>query len=194
MRRLDPARLYKTAPSGSLNGTIAADLRGATLKRSGGRVELRLTPSRLAGNSVHRLGLRADFRNGSAAVAWRGTDRARDARGTRPGPALRFDSRYRLRGTATDLPGSVAVARKLTGDSLASGLDVGFQLAGAGISPTIASVTGKVTFTATAGRRPDPPGPSDASRSRGGGSISTPSCSSAAGPSRRTRSPTWATP
>ncbi len=92
MRRLDPARLYKTAPSGSLNGTVAADLRGATLKRSGGRVELRLAPSRLAGNSVHRLGLRADIRNGSAAVSWRGTDRARDARRNRADPSLRFGS------------------------------------------------------------------------------------------------------
>src|SRR5215216_5786265 len=103
MLRLDPARLYKTAPSGSLNGTIAADLKGATLKGSGGRVELRITPSRLGGNSVHQLGLRADFRNGSAAVTWR----AAIAQGTLAGSGrIRpFDSipEYRLRGTATDL-------------------------------------------------------------------------------------------
>ena len=192
MRRLDPARLYKTAPSGSLNGTVTADLRGATLKRSGGRVELRLTPSRLAGNSVHRLGLRADFQNGSAAVTWRGTIEQGTLAGT--GRIRPFDSipEYRLRGTATDLPGSIAVARRLSGDSLASGLDVGFQLAGAGVSPTTASVTGKVTFTATQEDDPIPLGQATLSLARGG-SISIPSCSSAAAPSRPTRSRTWAT-
>src|SRR3954453_7634277 len=121
MRRLDPARLYKTAPSGSLNGTVAAELRGTSLKRSGGRVELRLTPSRLAGNTVRRFGVRADIRNGSAAVTWRAAIEQGRVAGT--GLIRPFDSipEYRLRGTATDLPGSIAIARKMSGDSLASG-------------------------------------------------------------------------
>jgi autotransporter translocation and assembly factor TamB len=167
MRRLDPARLYKTAPSGSLNGTVAADLRGSTLKRSGGRVELRVTPSRLAGNLVHRLGLRADFQNGSAVVSWRGSIQQGTLAGT--GRIRPFDSipEYRLRGTATDLPGSSAVARRLSGDSLASGLHLGFQLAGAGISPTTARVTGKVTFTATQDEDPIPLGQATVSLARG---------------------------
>src|SRR5215218_1878161 len=142
MRRLDPARLYKTAPSGSLNGTVAADLRGATLKRSGGRVEFRLARSRLAGNSIRRLGLQADIRNGTAAVSWRGTIEQGTLAGT--GRIRPFDSipEYRLRGTATDLPGSSAVARRLSGDSAVSALDVRFRLAGAGVSPKTARVKG----------------------------------------------------
>ncbi|MFL5459495.1 MAG: translocation/assembly module TamB domain-containing protein [Gemmatimonadales bacterium] len=167
MRRLDPARLYETAPSGSLNGTIAADLRGARLERSGGRVDLRLTPSRLGRNSVRRLGLSSDIRNGSAAVTWRAAiEQGRVAGSGRIRP---FDSipEYRLRGTATDLPGSSAVARKMSGDSLASGLEVGFQLAGAGISTSTAKVTGKVTFTATQEDDPIPLGQATFSLARG---------------------------
>ncbi|HEY4649530.1 MAG TPA: hypothetical protein VIG95_10480, partial [Gemmatimonadales bacterium] len=133
----------------SLSGTVAANIKGTSLKRSGGSVELRLTPSRLAGNSVQRLGLRADIQNGSAAISWRGTIEQGTLAGT--GWIRPFDSipEYRLRGTATDLPGSATIAQRLSGDSLVSGLDLGFQLAGAGISATSARVTGRVTFTAT---------------------------------------------
>jgi autotransporter translocation and assembly factor TamB len=156
MRRLDPARLYKTAPSGSLNGTVAADLRGASLKRSGGRVELRITPSRLGGNSVRRLGLRADFQNGSAAVTWRAAIEQGTLAGS--GRIRPFDSipEYRLRGTATDLPGSSAIAGSLSGDSALSALDVRFRLAGAGVSPKAARVKGEVVATARPGLGEDP--------------------------------------
>src|SRR5918999_837679 len=52
VRRLDPASLYQTAPAGSLNGRIVAEVRGPSLARSDGQVEFRLARSRLAGKSL----------------------------------------------------------------------------------------------------------------------------------------------
>ncbi len=148
IRRLDPGDLYRAAPAGSLNGRIDADLRGPTLTQSDGRVQLRLTPSRLAGNSVKRLDLRADLRDGSAAVALSGA--IEQGTVTATGRVRPFDSipQYRVSGAATDLPGSEAVARKLAGDAGEPVLEVRFQLAGAGLAPADARLTGRVELAA----------------------------------------------
>src|SRR5919112_3267788 len=148
VRRLDPASLLEAAPPGNLNGTIEAEVRGPTLSRADGRVELRLNRSRLAGKSVQRLALRADLRRGSALVALRGTIE----RGTvnANGRVRPFDSipEYRLRGAATGLPGTEAVARTLAGDEGEPVLDVQFQLNGAGFSTTDGRLSGRVELTA----------------------------------------------
>ena len=155
MHRVDPARLYQTAPSGSLNGTVRARLKGASLERSDGRIDLRLTPSRLAGNSLHKFQLRANIRAGSAAGVWRGTVEQGTLAGT--GRIRPFDSipEYRLRGTAMDLPGSAAIARRLSGDSGAV-LESRFHVAGAGLSPRTARVTGRIDITALRSLIPGP--------------------------------------
>jgi hypothetical protein len=61
-----------------------------------------------------------------------------------------FDSvpEYRLTGAASGLPGSDAIARALAGESGGPVLDVRFHLAGVGISPTSARLTGRVELTA----------------------------------------------
>jgi translocation and assembly module TamB len=148
IRRLDPSRLYKAGPSGSLNGKVEADLKGSTLARADGRVDFRLTPSRLAGTALDRLDLHADVRGGSAAVRLRGV--AGGGALAVSGQMRPFDSvpEYRLTGAASGLPGSDAIARALAGESGEPVLDVRFHLAGAGISPTSARLTGGVELTA----------------------------------------------
>ncbi|HET6798539.1 MAG TPA: hypothetical protein VFH40_15395, partial [Gemmatimonadales bacterium] len=147
IRRFDPARFYRNAPPGSLNGRIDAELRGPALNRANGRVDLRLEPSRLAGTSVRRLQLGADLYKGSAAITLRGAvaEGTLEAKGrVRP-----FDSipGYRLRGSAHDLTSSATIARTLSGDSSASGIDVRFALAGAGVSPAAARVRGTAALS-----------------------------------------------
>jgi translocation and assembly module TamB len=148
LRRVDPAGLLVAAPAGSLNGNVEAELKGPSLARSNGRVELRLTPSRLAGTSLEHLNLRANVRGGSAELRLRGA--LEQATVTAAGRVRPFDSipQYRLSGVATDLPGSAAVARSLAGAAGEPVLDVRFQVAGAGLSPGEAHLTGTVQFTA----------------------------------------------
>jgi hypothetical protein len=148
IRRLDPSRLYKAAPSGVLNGKVEADLEGLTLARADGTVDLRFIASRLAGTPLEHLHLHADVRGGSAAVRLRGVA----GRGVLAvtGRMRPFDSlpEYRFTGAASGLPGSDAIARVLAGESGEPVLDVRFQLAGAGVSPTSARLTGRVELTA----------------------------------------------
>ena len=148
MRRLDPARLYRAAPSGSLNGTVEMALHGESLETVDGRFALRLTPSRLAGNAVKRLSLRADLRGGSAGLVLRGSLE----RGTlsAAGQVRPFDSipQFRLRGTTTGLPGTDAIARALAGDSGWPSLNIRFQLAGAGRATEETRLTGNVILAA----------------------------------------------
>ncbi len=148
VRRLDPSRLYHSAPVGSVNGQVEARLSGPKLPQADGRVELRLTPSRIAGRSVRRLDLRADLRHGSAGVTLRGNVEQGTLSAT--GRVRPFDSipAYRLSGSATNLPGTAAVARGLTSDSGTTALDVRFQINGAGISPKQARLTGRVDLAA----------------------------------------------
>ena len=148
IRRLDPSRLYKAAPSGSLNGKVEADLKGSKLARADGSVDLRLVASRLAGTALERLDLHADVRGGSAAVRLRGMAEGGALAVT--GRMRPFDPvpEYRLTGAASGLPGSDAIARALAGESGEPVLDVRFHLAGAGISPTSARLTGRVELTA----------------------------------------------
>jgi translocation and assembly module TamB len=148
VRRFDPADLLHAAPAGSLTGRLEAEVKGPSLSTSEGRVELRLAGSRLAGKSLEGLTLRADLHRGSAVVALRGSAEGGtiDANGRiRP-----FDSvpEYNLRGAASDLPGTGAVARALAGDQGKPVLDVQFQLNGAGFSAMNARLNGRVELTA----------------------------------------------
>jgi autotransporter translocation and assembly factor TamB len=148
IRRFDPSRLYQAAPSGSLNGKIEADLKGSTLSRADGTVAFQLVASRLAGTALERLNLHADVRRGSAAVRLRGA--AEGGAFAVTGRMRPFDSvpEYRLTGAASGIPGSDAIARALAGKSGEPVLDVRFHLAGAGVSPTSACLTGRVELTA----------------------------------------------
>ncbi|HEU4682085.1 MAG TPA: hypothetical protein VFS51_10080, partial [Gemmatimonadales bacterium] len=148
MQKLDPARFYREAPAGNLNGRVEAELRGPTLARSDGSIDVRLGASSLAGAEVERLNLHADVHRGSANVRLRSS--IEQGTLTARGRIRPFDSipEYRLSGAATDIPGSEAVARALAGESGEPVLDVGFQLAGAGVSPTTARLTGRVELTA----------------------------------------------
>ena len=148
VRRFDPARLYEAAPAGSLNGRIEAEVRGPSLARSAGRLEFRLNRSRLAGKSLQRLVLRADLHRGSAVVALRGSVEGGTVAAN--GRIRPFDSipQYRLRGTATGLPGTEAVARTLAGDAGEPVLDVQFQLNGAGLSAKDGRLSGRVELAA----------------------------------------------
>jgi hypothetical protein len=148
IRRLDPSRLYRAAPSGSLNGKVEADLTGSTLARADGSVDLRLATSRLAGTALERVDLHADLRGGSAALRLRGV--AEGGTLTVTGRMRPFDSvpEYRLAGAASGLPGSDAIARALAGESGEPRLDLRFQLAGAGWSPITGRLTGRLDLTA----------------------------------------------
>jgi translocation and assembly module TamB len=148
VRRLDPARLYRAAPAGSLNGRVQVELRGPTLARADGRVELRLTTSRLAGAAIERLRFHTDVRGGSAGVTLRAV--LEQGTVTATGRMRPFDSvpQYRLSALATALPGSDAIARALAGETGEPLLDVRFELAGSGISPTAARLNGRVELTA----------------------------------------------
>ena len=149
LRRVDPARFLRAAPAGSLNGKVNAELQGPSLARSNGHMQLRLTPSRLAGTVVERLNLRARVREGSAELALGGVIDEGTVNAT--GRVRPFDSlpQYRLSGAATDLPGSAVVARSLAGSEGDPILDLRFTFSGAGISPTDARLTGTVQLIAS---------------------------------------------
>jgi autotransporter translocation and assembly factor TamB len=146
--RLDPARLYQSAPAGSLNGRIQAKVSGPALARSNGRLEFRLARSRLAGKSFERLNLRADLHRGSAVVALRGSVEGGSVSAN--GRIRPFDSipQFRLRGDATGVPGTEAVARTLAGDAGEPVLSVHFQLEGSGFSAANRRLSGRVELAA----------------------------------------------
>ena len=148
LRRVDPGRFLQGAPAGSLNGRVEAELEGPSLARSNGHMQLRLTPSRFAGTAVERLNLRARVREGSAELVVGGV--IDEGTVTATGRVRPFDSlpQYRLTGAATGLPGSAVLARSLAGAEGDPVLDVRFRVAGAGVSPMAARLTGTLQLTA----------------------------------------------
>jgi autotransporter translocation and assembly factor TamB len=148
VQRLDPARLLRSGPSGTVNAELDADLRGASLRRSSGTVGLRVADSRIAARTVQRVDLRGALDTGRADLSVRAEigPSALQADGwARP-----FDSvpSYRLAGNARRPPGTDALARELAGAAGSPVLNVGFNLRGSGLAPATARLAGRINLTA----------------------------------------------
>jgi translocation and assembly module TamB len=144
---LDPSRLNVSAPTGTLNGRLDADVTGP-LRQADGRARLLLAGSRLGTTVVREIELGAVLTRGSADLTLRGALDTGLVRVT--GRARPFDSipTYRLAGSARRMPGTAAVARTLAGADGDPTLVIGFRLSGTGRSPDSARVRGRVELTA----------------------------------------------
>jgi translocation and assembly module TamB len=145
--RLDPSRISASAPAGTLNGRIDADLDGP-LRRTNGRARLRIGGSNVGATVVHRIDLDAVLTRGAADLKLQGALGAGLI--SMSGRARPFDSipEYRLAGSARGLPGTAAVARALAGAEGDPALLIGFRVAGAGASADSARIHGRVDLTA----------------------------------------------
>jgi autotransporter translocation and assembly factor TamB len=144
---LNPSRLSTSAPAGVVNARLDADVAGEP-SHANGTVRLDLGGSRFGQTRVPELALGAVLRDGAADVTLRGAlDSGRvDVTGlVRP-----FDSipSYRLRGTASGLPGTAAIARGLGGAAGDPALAAAFRFQGQGFSPDSARVSGRVELAA----------------------------------------------
>jgi translocation and assembly module TamB len=148
VERFDPSQLLRTAPAGDITGALTADLRGAALSQSEGRIDLELARSRAGGITLRRLELSADLAGGRADLTLLGDLPAGELRVR--GWARPFDSlpSYRLTGTARGFPGTDAAVRALAGVQGNPVLDVRFRLRGTGVAPSAARVTGRVDLAA----------------------------------------------
>ena len=151
VRDLDPSRLHRSAPIGVVSGEVDADLRGETLPLADGSASLKLRGSRVGETELRDLDLRATVERGRADLALRGALMGGSLRAD--GWARPFDSvpSYRLSGAAQGLDGTEAVARALSGAAGDPSLDLRFRLAGEGVSPDEADVTGRLDLAAVRG-------------------------------------------
>lgn len=148
VRRLDPARLLRSAPAGTINAELDADLRGTSLPRVAGTLGFRVTGSRVGARSVDRIDLRGTIDTGRARLSLRGDVGPTALRAD--GWARPFDSvpSYQFAGDARRLPGTDSLVRKLAGAAGNPVLAVGFNVRGTGIAPASARLTGRVTLAA----------------------------------------------
>jgi translocation and assembly module TamB len=148
VRGLDPSRLHRSAPMGTLNGEIEADLRGETLALADGSASLRLRSSRVGETDLRRLDLRAEVERGRADLAIRGQVFGGSVRAR--GWARPFDSvpSYRLAGGAVGLEGTETVASTLAGESGDPVLELRFRLTGDGVAPREADIQGRLELAA----------------------------------------------
>jgi hypothetical protein len=147
IEKLDPARLNRSAPGGSVNAELDADLDGPPA-RANGSARVRVGRSRIGATLVRRLDLHALITRGAADLTFLAaldTGIVSATGRTRP-----FDSipTYRLSGTAMRMPGTTPVARGLAGQDGNPVLLVGFRIAGQGKRPDSARVEGRVELTA----------------------------------------------
>ncbi|MBA3659863.1 MAG: hypothetical protein H0W67_09720, partial [Gemmatimonadales bacterium] len=145
---LDPSQVYTSAPAGRINATLDADLKGKTLDQSDGRVTLRTTESRIAGNALRRFDARADLHQGRATL---NLAAALDtAVITARGWARPFDSipSYDLAGVARKLPGTDSLVARLVTPVGDPSLEVNFHLAGRGTAPATARLSGRADLAA----------------------------------------------
>ncbi|HJX86815.1 MAG TPA: hypothetical protein VJ277_04565, partial [Gemmatimonadales bacterium] len=148
VRRLDPSRLYRSAPAALLSGDIRADLRGPTLSRADGSATFRLDDSKVGARTVEAFDLDAQVNDGRANLRVRGD---LGGIGVRAGGWARpFDSipSYQLAGHARGIPGTESAARALAGAEGDPVLDVGFRMAGQGASTDAARVRGLIELAA----------------------------------------------
>jgi len=145
--RLDPSRLSRSAPAGSVNAELDADLDGPPAEANGS-ARVRLGRSRIGATLLRRLDLQALITRGTTDFTLVG---ALDT-GTvsANGRARPFDSipTYRFSGTALRMPGTAAVARALAGQTGDPGLVIAFRIAGQGKSADSARIDGRVNLTA----------------------------------------------
>lgn len=148
LRRLDPSRLLDAAPAGRVNADFTGELSGPALDRSAGRAELRLWDSRIGETAIDRVALRSAIADGRATVDLSGA--VAEGRIAGRGWVRPFDSvpSYRLSGTAVGLPGIDSIVPRLVGREGDPRLEVGFRLAGRGVSAAEARVDGRVELTA----------------------------------------------
>ena len=148
VRRLDPSKLYRTAPAALLSGNVRADLRGPSLARSDGSAKLRLDDSKVGSRPVKVFDLSAQVTDGKADLRLKG-----DLGGVglqADGWARPFDSipSYLLAGHARGIPGTESTARTLAGAEGDPVLDVGFNLTGQGVSTEVARLRGRIDLAA----------------------------------------------
>jgi hypothetical protein len=148
VHQLDPSALLASGPAGDIEAVLRADLRGATLTGSNGRIELTLGRSRMGTTTLTRADLNADLDQGRAELELAADLAAGELRAK--GTARPFDSlpSYRLTGTARRLPGMDALARAAAGPEGDPVLNVRFQLNGAGVEPATARASGRVDLMA----------------------------------------------
>jgi translocation and assembly module TamB len=144
---LDPSRLSTSAPAGSVNARVDADLDGP-LPSADGTARIELGGSQLGSTRVRQLDLSARFTQGTADLTLRGALDTGSVAAT--GRARPFDSipTYRLAGTMAQLPGTAALARALAGQDGNPVLLVAFRVSGKGLSTDSAAVHGRVDLTA----------------------------------------------
>ncbi len=148
VRDLDPRRLLTTLPAGRLNLDLDVEARGPELSVADGKGDLRVTSSEIGGSAIDDLRLRADLDSGRADVDLRGSVAQGAVRAS--GWVRPFDSlpSYRLAGTASHLPGTDSLVRRLAGAEGDPSLEVGFRLSGHGFSVAEARVSGRADLAA----------------------------------------------
>ncbi len=148
VRRLDPSKLYRSAPAALLSGDIRADLRGPSLARSDGSATFRLDDSKVGSRAVKMFDLNARVTDGKADLRLYGDLGGIGLRAD--GWARPFDSipSYLLAGHARGIPGTESAARALAGAQGDPVLDVGFNVTGQGASTDAARLRGRVTLAA----------------------------------------------
>jgi uncharacterized protein involved in outer membrane biogenesis len=144
---LDPSRLSRSAPAGSVNAELDADLDGRPAQADG-RARLRLRRSQIGGTLLRRLDLQALVTRGTADFTLAGALDTGTVHAS--GRARLFDSipSYRFSGTALRMPGTAAVARALAGRTGDPDLVVAFRIVGEGKSADSARIDGRLNLTA----------------------------------------------
>src|SRR5205823_5022997 len=147
IHHLDPSRLNRSAPGGSVNAQLDADLDGPAAQANGS-ARVRLERSRIGATLLRRLDLQALITRGTTDFTLLGALDTGTVRAS--GQARPFDSiaTYRFSGTALRMPGTAAVARGLAGQMGNPVLLLGFHIAGQGKSPDSARVSGRIRLTA----------------------------------------------
>ncbi len=148
VRDLDPQRLLTTLPTGALNLDLELEARGPRLSVADGKGDIRVTSSRVGETVIDNLHLRADLDSGRADVRLRGSVAEVGVKAS--GWIRPFDSlpSYRLAGTASHLPGTDSLVRRLAGAEGDPFMEAGFSLSGHGFSVAEARVTGRADLTA----------------------------------------------
>jgi translocation and assembly module TamB len=148
VRRLDPSRLYRSAPQALLSGDVQADLRGPSLDRSDGSATVRLDDSKVGSRVVRVFDLHALVTDGKADLRLNADLGGIGLRAD--GWARPFDSipSYLLAGRARGIPGSESAARALAGPEGDPVLDVAFNVAGQGASTETARLRGRIGLAA----------------------------------------------
>ena len=151
VRRLDPSKLYRSAPSALLSGDINADLRGPSLAHSDGSATVRLDDSKVGARVVKVFDLKARVTDGRADLRLNGDLGGVGLRAD--GWARPFDSipSYLLNGRARGIPGTESATRALAGAEGDPVLDVGFRVEGQGTSIDAAKLRGRIELVAVRG-------------------------------------------